>query len=656
MKLSVKINLFIAVVLTLLITLGYYMFSKTYDAILQSTAEQSRTWSQLTIKEINKSVYKRIKNWQAFLNKKSLSEALEASNKYFDTLENRDEKITRLEKEWVSVPRGQLSTHMESLINNKLAKDIIEHCKIFEEVTRYKVFSEVFITNKYGLNIAQTNRTSDFRQDDEPWWQLAREKGIHVTAISFDESAKVYSTNICLRIKDSQGKFAGVIKVVVNIEEILSIIEGIAKILGPESGSTVILYDENGKAVYNTETNSVYEDLESVVEEPYFKEGGVVISEIKGEKYLIHLSTSKPIGSFSGLNEGIMIRCRYSWVFAHIDKSFNFLVITTTIIIVLVFLFSYLFSYRLAKRIGRLSQASEEFKKGNLPEISDNAGDELTQLYKSFTEMTHAIDEYRKNLLASNALIEQKNIELAEESEKAKSANRSKSLFLSNVSHEIRTPMNAIMGFAELIEKRELDPKTAQFAKVIHNSGKSLLRLIEDILDLSKIEAGKLKIEKERSSVKELLREIEQLFTVNIEEKNLEFYTQLGPAVPDWLLFDELRLKQVLINLMGNALKFTSKGSIKLEVHWEKRSSVNGNLIIKIIDSGCGIPEDQQKIIFESFEQVKGQDRVKYGGTGLGLSISRQLVKLMDGEISLISHVGEGSTFKITLYDVKITS
>ena len=240
---------------------------------------------------------------------------------------------------------------------------------------------------------------------------------------------------------------------------------------------------------------------------------------------------------------------------------------------------------------------------------------------------------------------------------KAEAASQAKSEFLANMSHEIRTPMNAILGFTELLISQVYDKKKKTYIEGIQTGGKSLLMLINDILDLSKIEAGKMELQYESVSPRTVAEELRNIFSLKISEKGLDFITEIAPDIPDYLLLDEVRLRQILYNLISNAMKFTEQGYIRLTL--EKRSSVENeghmDLIIRVQDTGIGISPESQAAIFESFKQQDGQSTKKYAGTGLGLAITKQLLEMMDGSISVISDVGKGSCFEILLSDVVVS-
>lgn len=247
-------------------------------------------------------------------------------------------------------------------------------------------------------------------------------------------------------------------------------------------------------------------------------------------------------------------------------------------------------------------------------------------------------------------------LQLERSREEAVKANMAKSEFLANMSHEIRTPLNAVIGFTELLETLVNDKKQISYLDSIKSGGKNLLLLINDILDLSKIEAGKMSFKYEPVNPFSLINEIRQIFSLKITEKNLDFVIDVDEKIPASLILDEVRLRQVIFNLIGNAIKFTDQGFVKFSVEKLESSDDGSQIDLKVTveDTGIGIPPDQHEVIFDAFQQQSGQNTRKYGGTGLGLSISKRLVEMMGGTIHLTSEVEKGSKFTFTLHNVTI--
>ncbi|WP_223789834.1 transporter substrate-binding domain-containing protein [Marinicella meishanensis] len=246
--------------------------------------------------------------------------------------------------------------------------------------------------------------------------------------------------------------------------------------------------------------------------------------------------------------------------------------------------------------------------------------------------------------------------QLLETTAHAEEANQAKSLFLANMSHEIRTPMNAIIGFTELLDEQIQEPHLKSYVKTIRSAGDTLLMLINDILDLSKIEAGKIDSQTVAFNPHEYFEDIGQIFSINMQKKGLQLVLDIDPSVPDILQLDINHLRQVMFNLLGNAIKFSEQGLIHLRVNTFESSRRHTGLEIAVQDQGIGIPESDHERIFEAFEQQKNQDRNQYSGTGLGLAISKKLVQHMGGDITVQSAVGQGACFTIRLPKVPIPS
>ncbi|WP_414563070.1 MULTISPECIES: response regulator [unclassified Anabaena] len=291
-----------------------------------------------------------------------------------------------------------------------------------------------------------------------------------------------------------------------------------------------------------------------------------------------------------------------------------------------------------------LKQQQEELKQSN---------EELQQLNEELEEKAELLEVQNREVARKNREVEQARQSLEEKAKQLALSSKYKSEFLANMSHELRTPLNSLLILARLLADNtegHLTDKQVEYSQTIYAAGTDLLELINDILDLAKIESGTLAVDIEQITFVDLQASLDRTFHQIAEDKELSFAVELDDQLPNVIANDSKRLQQILKNLLANAFKFTEKGSVKLQIRVTDEINQNGSPMIAfaVSDTGIGIPEEKQKIIFEAFQQADGTTSRKYGGTGLGLSISRELAQLLGGRIELFSQRGQGSTF--TLY------
>ena len=417
MKIIYKLIIGFMAVVLLIWAVGYFAVNSSQKALQKSIIDNSLLLSNKVMDEIDSDIYKRIEIFREYERDLILQKAVLESNKEFAGLDNIQAFIDWQEREWTSVPKETITPFMHKLINNQLSQELREKKEFYEQSYGHKIFSEIFVTNKYGAIAAQMNKTTDYRQDDEEWWQSAKKDGLYVSDIAYDESTEVYSTDIGINVNDQDGNFIGAMKVVLNIEDAINKImelkpEGIHK---EHHTMKYKLTTRDGNVIYSTGNFKFLENVpvELIPHIPHIHSNYFIGEESGIKKLLIH-AHSKGYKNYKGLGWVLIIEHDINEIFAPITKLRNHILIILLVVTVVGVVMSFFISTVFAKPIEKLRDAADKISKSNLDiHIETRSNDEIGELGVSFNNMTENLKKSREELIGQRTALKEKNSELS---------------------------------------------------------------------------------------------------------------------------------------------------------------------------------------------------------------------------------------------------
>ena len=601
-----------------------YSITASQDFIQQSVGQSSVLLAEDTAKSIEFRVSIKIDKLIDFSKTEVVQKALLASNLEFGELEDIQGYITQQEDEWRSVPAESITPFMQSLISNELSEDIRKNFvdKINPE-TGHSVFAEVFITNEYGANVAQSGKTTDYRQDDEDWWQKAKVNGISIGKAEYDESAEADIIPIGIRITDEDGNFVGVLKAPLSIISIIQEAE-----ISPRYDETtqVNIVTGDGNLIYSTEAfrfnedvsdHSFFDKLQSGQQQGFFVDDGESKKElfayirpsnlqVLGEQDWI-IVISHEIGEVGILSGMLTLQ--------------NNLIIAFVIILAIAIGLGIIFSRDISVPITKLAYLAKEIGKENFDvEVNIRGKGEIIQLIKNMQNM----------------------------GTKLKNAKKHKEEFISMITHELKTPLTPIIGFCQSLRDPEilgtLSKDQLDAVDTISKNANRLQSIIGDLMDSHRLDLEKMKFNFTEVDVVESIRYVIDNYDTELKSKKI--YVNVSAVSPMLLTTDKIRLEQVLTNIFINSIDFVPNDNGKIFVSAKLQTD---HILFTITDNGAGIPPEEIDNIFDSFSQIDTALTRKHGGAGLGLAICKALVTKLGGKIWVKSELGKGTTFYFTI-------
>lgn len=687
MKIGIKLALVFFVVIICVFVIGYTSIEIVKNEMEKSVGEYSATMSKSVINQVDSEIYNRIEDFQLYVTRSLWFQYVSGSNAEFWKMTDIQGYIDKKDAEWVAIPKENVTPFMQDIIGNQMSQELRKRMEFYYSKYGYNICGEIFLTNKYGAAIASTDKTSDYRQDDEEWWQVAKKEGLSVSEMEYDESSGVYSIPIGVRIDDENGSFVGVMKFVLNMEGPFNVIRE-AKSASTYNTTGFKLMDKTGIMIFDSEKN--FQPLENTSGEGFFQEARgdsgyfVKTAERNESEEVFAYARSTGYKDFRGFGWILMLEYDSKEVFGPIDNIRYALMFVSFLGVVLaVFLALYVYN-SVSRPLMKLETAAKEIGKGRYMEMKIKSSDEIGQLGRTLEQMSHELKKSHEKIMAHSEELEKtvqermaelkekvKELEenrtailnMMEDSEEAnrqlkttqeelkkaldemKKLDTKKDEFISITAHEFKTPLTAIHGFADLLQDDWTDRKSRKkYLKIMVEETKRLAKMVTEILDLSRIDLGTFKFNFEETELRNVIDDTKNEIKIPAVSKGLKTAYTIASSVPKKIVTDPERLRQILINLLINSVKYTPKGSIEMRVARE-----GNDLKFTVKDTGIGIARENISKLFQRFYQIDSSYTRSVRGSGLGLALCRELVEGMGGKIWVESEFGKGSTFIFTL-------
>ncbi|MFH1338425.1 MAG: ATP-binding protein [Candidatus Omnitrophota bacterium] len=663
MKITIGRRLIIGffVILLLMIALAIYSLNTSRNFLLNSVGENSVFLAEDMMNAVEHNVNDKIE----FLHLRSkgflVREVLSASNQEFESLENIQEYIDQKDREWVFAPKGSLTPFMKEIIGNRLSQQMREeYIKFWLDKYGYPAFQEAFVTNRYGANVAQTGRTTDYRQDDEAWWQDAKRDGAYVSDIEYDESSGVHGIVFAHRVEGDDGSFMGVIKAVMPVTGIIKEIELTLK---RYETTEVKLVTKRGELIYATKPFRVLEDISG---KDFFKQikrqSGFFMADEGRRKKVFSYVRSKDQRRVRTPQWIILVSHDTAEIFSPVFILRNHILSASVTLVILTVLVAFFLSRSITKPITKLHKGTEVIGAGNLDyKVGTQALDEIGELSRAFDQMT----ENLKKITASRDELNREIAERKRAEEELKSTYeelkrthrqleeseaqliqsekmRTLGMVTAGIAHELNNPMMGMLNFVQYCIKHtpENDSRYGILQDIEHET-RRCISIVQNLLTFSHMSReGEQEYQKESLSV--VLDRTLQLLSYRIDIQHVGIIKHIPEDMPR-IRMKVSNIQQMFLNLITNSLDALEKAE-KKEIHIEVRPE--GEYVhVTVADTGSGVAPKNLNRIFNPFFTTRPPGK----GTGLGLSICQSIVEEHGGSIICESQPGAGTTFKITL-------
>ncbi|MCF8720930.1 hybrid sensor histidine kinase/response regulator [Nitrospina gracilis] len=656
MSLKQKVNLCIIIV-CIIFGLSFFFFILRFETVLQTRiGSELHDLTEGAMDAIDRSLFLRIEEVELQLLDMSTDRLFEQSNQKYASMSDREGFITKVNEAWEN---GLDTPEIRSILLNPLSREFENKIQFLNNKFKFYVFSEIFAVNRYGVVMGAYPRTADFYQADEAWYQRAvqSQSGLSFGDVHYDKNANAHILTISKKTTDDKGRFDGLVRAELNVklfEEILddvrkkSELKSLKYFLLNKNGETLVL-GANGLAPKSASLAGSFGEkfpYWEKVQEALKTGRPFIYGDTRYGPSLTAFASSDGWQDFKGLGWNLVLMVDREEVLAPVSDLKTQLVGGLLLLALILAVSSGAFMRYTLRPIEHLTRQAEAISRGNWDiGLAVNSNDEVGQLARSFNRMATVIKKNQDELEEQVIEHTRRAFQAEKQAKEAKQMDDAKSLFLVNMSHEIRTPLNAILGYSQILRRgTNLTDDQIEKINMVYRSGDHLLALINDILDVSKIEARKENLDRHEFNLSHLINQLAEVTRVDCQQKDIQFRLEAFPLDEErWVWGDEGKIRRVLVKLLSNATKFTDRGGVLFRV----TPKANEEFLFEIIDTGPGIPKEEYAFIFEPFHQ--GQAGRKKDGTGMGLTIAKRLVEIMDGQLKFETKLGKGTRFYFSL-------